>query len=140
MATTTKNPAGKKPAPKKPGAKEPAAKKPPTMSLPPVPAKRRPSKAEVLDEETGSLWTEIDLDNPEQREALEAARAFYKANAARKNLLTNAKAKVDAAEEKLIAAMGAAGLKKFRYAGVVAEIFEGETKCEVKIDADDDDA
>lgn len=131
--------AKKKPA-EKPAPKKPGAKKPPTMSLPAVPEKRKPSRAEALDEGTGSLWTEIDLDDPLQRDALEAARAFYKANAARKNLLTNAKAKVDAAEEKLIAAMGAAGLKKFRYAGVVAEIFEGETKCEVKIDADDDEA
>ncbi len=92
------------------------------------------------EEETGSLFPELDQDNAKHVAVLKAARAYAKAKQQRSEVLSTAKEKEDGAMGKLLAAMHEAGLVKFKHGGVRGEIIPSKEKCQVRIEDEDDDA
>lgn len=88
------------------------------------------------DDETEDLFPELDLHDPRHKAIFSAARKYYKIKAERDSVLTDSKKKLDGAREKLSALMHEAKLSKFRFRGIVTELFIGEERVTVKVDDD----
>jgi hypothetical protein len=90
-------------------------------------------------DETMDLWPELQLNDPKHKAVFAQARRYYKLKAERDAMLTDAKKKLDAAQDKLIGLMHEAKLQKFKFRGIVTEVYAGAERVTVKVADDVDD-
>lgn len=95
--------------------------------------------ASVEDEEDQkNLFPELDNDNKEHQAVMRQAKKFAKAKASRDEVLSTAKAEVDASEKKLLEMMHAEKIEKFKHNGMKVNIIPKGEKVRVKLDDDED--
>lgn len=90
------------------------------------------------EEQTPSLFPELNMDKDGHKAVLSAAKSLARAKAERAELLGTSKAKVDGKKQKLIGLMHENKLEKFRFNGVKATLVEKMEDVEVTIEIADD--
>lgn len=89
-------------------------------------------------EEQPPLFPELD-DSPEHKALLKLAKKLYKIRADRHTALVESKAIEDKTQEELVGKMHEAGIVKFKFKTIVAEVIARSEKVKVKLEVEKDE-